>query len=195
MIRYTMKAGFFLSLILFLFLCGPKVFSQEQEPRDFEGPIVYFEFGGSNLHHSANYEQVFVHNWRSKVSWRAGFISRYIKSTFGHKQTFWSIPLSLQLFTNIRSSHHPEVGIGFNYIHGNGQDRDGISSKTIVFTPSIGYRFQKPNGGLFIRLLFTPGFIVKEFESVHHVSEQDREGFYQSYGLSLGYFHSRGRKK
>jgi hypothetical protein len=64
-----------------------------------------------------------------------------------------------------------------------------VYSKALYFIPSLSYRFQKPNGGLFFRVGYTPLLKLKEYSEAFHDIRIN-----QSFGISLGYFFFRERK-
>jgi hypothetical protein len=126
---------------------------------------IYGELLGTSYGYAINYGFIFHQKEKLKFSTSAGFSLRYRK---GSEPIFsgYLIPAFSTEITALwgKSKGHLEFGTGF-VVNRNKQfifDEDFPRNirerqywgKTIV--PRIGYRFQKPDGGLFFRAAYTP---------------------------------------
>lgn len=125
----------------------------------------YAEFGGNSGPYAINYSRIIHQKEKLKLNLSAGF------SMLPNKIDFQSItnrkwlpvmPLEFSAFWG-KSNHHLELGIGItSYLdRGLALDLDTyeVSDKVVfsAFIPlRIGYRYQKPGGGFFYRVAYTP---------------------------------------
>jgi hypothetical protein len=132
---------------------------------------IYIELGGQSLIGSLNYDRLFRVNKKVKTSFSAGF-GTFGDYTKGGYDEYYSLPLSYNFLFGKKNSHL-ELGIGIvifaeayledysydikypTYIQGNDFYTNQIDIATYI-TPKIGYRFQKPKGGFFFKVAFTP---------------------------------------
>jgi hypothetical protein len=131
---------------------------------------LYLEIGGSSGRYAVNYNRIFYQKDKLKLTVSAGFALWHYTVDLGpeYKRTSWhpAIPIELTTFWG-KSKHHLEFGVGFvPYWEPIGQIAPvtlEISEKT-VFNANIplrlGYRYQKPEGGFFFRVGYTPYFIL-----------------------------------
>ncbi len=133
------------------------------------------EAGGHGLFYSLNYERIIINRDGFKTAGQVGF-SYYPEQT--GVRDLW-IPLvvnELFSFTN----HHIEIGIGHIFIREASRDMENNPTTWYwsgAFTGRLGYRYQKPEGRLIIRVGFTP---FLEYEDNY------RE-FHPSGGVTFGY--------
>ncbi|MHA7128655.1 hypothetical protein [Algoriphagus namhaensis] len=126
---------------------------------------LYVELGGTAGRYAINYGKVFHQSGKLKLNASAGFS---MWSNKLNSKTTWLpvVPLEFSAFYG-KSNHHLEMGIGFT----SGLDRTlEFDSQTLetnekvvfdAFIPlRIGYRYQKPEGGFFFRVGYTPFFNV-----------------------------------
>ena len=121
------------------------LFSSVYGSGDFKRRSVYFELGGEGIGVSLNIDYRFQPNFLFRVG-------------FGEFLLGYSIPVSFHVITNGNSNHHMEFEGGVTFgrianIFGGGE------APYYLFTAGIGYRYQRPNGGLVFRASFTPLFI------------------------------------
>jgi len=94
-------------------------------------------------------------------------------------------PISLN-FANGQFNHHFEFGIGLTYNSGMPQqkieDFPAESEKAFWATLRLGYKYQKPEGGLFIRAGFTPLIKIKQYSVL-----AEETNFLPLLGLGIGY--------
>lgn len=107
--------------------------------------VFYTELGGASLMSSLNYEYVLTQHSNIRFAGRLGIGAGYMDS-FVPEAT--SILVGLVGILGKRN-HHFEFG----YMHTTVAHKFG--AKNFAFL-SGGYRFHKPNGGLFLRIAYTP---------------------------------------
>lgn len=115
---------------------------------------VFAEIGGNAFIYSINYDRLFDVSNKFKISARIGIhYSHYVP--FKYYKTF-CIPFEISgLYSIYRSKHFIEIGSGLSYL----RSYDRVTDHTediIILALRLGYRFQKPEGGLFIKIGFVP---------------------------------------
>lgn len=122
---------------------------------------IYLEVGGSSGRYAVNYSKIFHQKGKIKLNASAGF------SMWHHRlnsKTTWLpvIPLEVTALHG-KSNHHLEMGFGFtsflsksfDLVSGTFEFRDIVVYD--AFIPlRVGYRYQKPEGGFFFRIAYTP---------------------------------------
>lgn len=123
---------------------------------------VYLEVGGSSGRYAVNYSKIFHQKGKLKLSASAGF--SMWRNQLNDFKTIWLpvIPLEVTAFYG-KSNHHLELGFGFTSYLSRTLD---INSETFEFSDKVifgafiplrvGYRYQKPEGGFFFRVGYTP---------------------------------------
>lgn len=157
-----MKQAAFWSTIL---ICSAGV----AQKSDLSRHSFYFEAFGQGIYNSLSYDRILKMEKNKKTSVSAGI------TTIPHPVLLVSgIPVSYNWLFG-KSPHHLEVGIGLTVMHmrrgqvminhrietGPGiiqeQVYSGHSHSWFVYlTPKIGYRFQREDGGMFLRVALTP---------------------------------------
>jgi hypothetical protein len=165
--KATMKKLLFITLLMSIYA---SVYTQEiKKPAAMQRNSIYFEAFSQGLYNSLSYDRLFSLDKKVKTSFSAGI------TLIPHPDLFVvGTPVSFN-FIFFQKSHHLELGLGFtplfirfgniyanewyldesgtlqeNYFTGHSNDIYNY------FTPKIGYRYQKPEGGLFLRATFTP---------------------------------------
>lgn len=125
---------------------------------------VYLEVGGSSGAYGFNYSKIFYQKGKLKMNASAGF-SILIRETT-KSRTFWlpAIPLELTALYG-KSKHHLEMGFGvipYLDVVSIFDSEELVFKDKVVSTTAmplrIGYRYQKPEGGFFFRVGYTPFF-------------------------------------
>jgi len=125
---------------------------------------IYLEVGGSSGRYAVNYSNIFHQKGKLKLNASAGF--SMWRNKISDFKTIWLpvIPLEVSALYG-KSNHHLEMGFGLiSFL-----DRTlAIDSETFEFSDKvvfgavipvrIGYRYQKPEGGFFFRVGYTPFF-------------------------------------
>lgn len=152
--------------VLVLLTLPFEAFSQKEAETFSARNAVYVEFGGGSGIYAFNYSKIFHQKGKLKLNATAGF-SMWPNSRIDSKTTWLpAIPLEVSAFYG-KSNHHLEVGVGFtSYL----ETTPEFDSNTLEFNYyvvydalipiRIGYRYQKPEGGFFFRVGYTPYFSV-----------------------------------
>ncbi|MEA3495542.1 MAG: hypothetical protein U9R42_05840 [Bacteroidota bacterium] len=115
---------------------------------------VQIDLGGHGLLYSINYERIFINNNAFKTAGQIG-ISYYPPSS-GIRDVW--IPIGInELFSF--NNHHLETGLGLVIIREATRNIDNSPNYWFwswLYSGRIGYRYQKPNGRLILRVGFTP---------------------------------------
>ena len=125
---------------------------------------------------------------RKNISLRIGLLPFYEKTA-----SFIAVPFETCLFFG--KKNFIEFGFGISYYHGlavdnyNGIPRDSYLFGGSYFIPRIGYRFQKRDGGFFLRIGGGP--FIKLIELYQYRINNNNGGLLLNspftIGLSLGY--------
>lgn len=146
---------------------------------------LYVEFGGTSGRYAVNYSRIVHQKGKLKLNVSAGFAMWH--NTIDSKTTWLPVvPLEFSALYG-KSNHHLEAGVGFTSFLDQGVKLDlGTyeSSTKIVFGAilpfRLGYRYQKPEGGFFYRIGYTPFFDLP-FSENKSISFQPYHA-----GLSIG---------
>lgn len=152
-------------LVLFHF-SNSHVFAQKEAETFTAKNAIYLEVGGSSGIYAINYSKIFHQKGKLKLNASAGF--SMLPNEKIDSKTIWlpAIPIEVSALYG-KSNHHLEMGFGFtSYL----DKTTAIDSETFelsdevvfgaVIPVRIGYRYQKPEGGFFFRVGYTPLFNV-----------------------------------
>ncbi|WP_202928090.1 hypothetical protein [Cyclobacterium salsum] len=168
------KMRLFLLLLTLAFVV--EGFSQADSKAFTAKNAVYLEVGGNAGRYAASYARIFHQKGKFKLSASAGFsMWRDDRSELPYntsKAVHWlpTLPLEISALFG-RSSHHLEMGTGIMaYLtvigeqdQNTSQFRDKVTLDAVV-PLRVGYRYQKPEGGFFFRVGYTP-FISLDFNN------------------------------
>jgi hypothetical protein len=159
-----------------------------QTSPSFKGPVVYMEYGGGSSLVSVNVEHAIFKLPRWYVNGRIGYgymlINNYERSGF---------PIGINLF-RFQGNHHLEIGAGVSYIEGIKRYYSGGEyrwNRALYAYAAAGYRFQKPDGGLFFKFLWHPLYQVREYNPDPYF----RDSTVLKYWLALSCGYSFNREK
>jgi hypothetical protein len=162
---------------------------------------IYLEAFGQGLYNSFSYDRLYNVDKKIKTSFTAGL------TIIPHPELLvLALPISYNYIFG-QKNHHLELGIGFTAMYlREGQidaseeytDNNGIIEQNnfightnnfySYFTPKLGYRFQKPSGGLFLRLTLTPPFAgINKIGSIKG-SKYNTDWSYTEYFSSAAFF-------
>jgi hypothetical protein len=135
----------------------------QTEPEIFTAKnAVYLEVGGSSGRYAINYSKIFHQKGKLKLNASAGFSMWRNEKLDSRTSWLPVIPLELTALYG-KSNHHLEMGFGFTSFLGTSLDLVSGSfefrEKVVLdaFIPlRVGYRYQKPEGGFFFRVGYTP---------------------------------------
>lgn len=161
------------------------VFGQEKNTLNVvDRNTIYAEAFGQGFCYSLNYDRLFNTENRFKNSFTAGFV--YVPESMGFGDGIYlGIPVSYNWLLG-KKSHHFEMGIGLTSLLVNPNSNLGTDSYTYL-TPKIGYRFQRPNGGLFFRATVTPMIAILNVSTFNFGAEKYRQFSSFKNVLGLGY--------
>lgn len=143
-----------------------QAFSQKEAEKFTAKNAVYLELGGSSGRYAINYSKIFHQKGKLKLNASAGF--SMWRNQINDFETIWLpvIPLEVSAFYG-RSNHHLEMGFGFTSFLDRTLDFDSetleLKDKVVLdaYIPlRVGYRYQKPEGGFFFRVGYTPIIIL-----------------------------------
>lgn len=115
---------------------------------------IFLEIGGNAFIYSVNYDRLFDVSNKIKLSSRIGihftneFPLQYYRTL--------SIPVEFSgLYSISGNKHFLEVGVGLSYLNSSNKVTKHTED-VIALALRLGYRFQKPEGGLFVKIGFVP---------------------------------------
>ena len=110
---------------------------------------VYADFASRGAYYSVNYDRLFRRGEKLNWSYRVGLCLM---------NNVIAMPLGLQAFTG-HNEHHAEFSITVvPYIEKYTKlfSAGNLSDKKIFVIPGVGYRYQRPGGGIFFRIVAAP---------------------------------------
>jgi hypothetical protein len=132
---------------------------------------LYLEFFGSGGLYSVNYDRLFSENFGVRIGFmyfEADWLIFFIDAEM------FLIPATLNYLVGT-GKHKFELGAGPLFVFGSARFLGGesVSGSGVGWTGTIGYRYQKNEGGFMWRIGFTPAFFSGEI--------------FPSGGISLGF--------
>lgn len=110
---------------------------------------IFLDFTNQGPCYSVNFDRIFSDHKKNNFAYRVGL--HFFDQNFG-------LPLGISMLTGL-SNHHAEFSLtlipfikNFNYLFKEGN----LSDKQLYIVPGIGYRFQKPDGGILVKGLVSP---------------------------------------
>lgn len=176
--------------IIFLFIVNiyliNYVFGQKDSINDIKRNTVYFEFlGNSATISSVHYNWIFKKAKTHSYDLSLGF--GYYPNKNNDLNPSYAFPISVN-WSNGLKNHHLDLGFGLTYNSGVIQKRSYVHSKSMEalwLSFRLGYKYQKPNGGLFLRVGITPLLKLKEFSSISD-SDNILLKFLPLFGIGIG---------
>lgn len=174
-------------LIYFLLLSTIGYNAIGQQP--VKNNAVYLELGGNGLFYSLNYDKLINLSTRVKLAPRIGF--SYLPYDGGNDFKNLIIPTELNFLygKTAQSKNFAEAGVGLTFlefINGfrNGDKNDPVSKFANVTLVRLGYRHQKPTGGL----MYRAGLLVPITQDEFSKQKVGDDIFFRLWaGFSLGY--------
>ena len=154
---------------------------------------VFVELLGNGGLYSVNLDRILYHKKKIRISIRGGmsYVPLTISFMGGIKglniregeiyNRSFVIPTEVNFIFG--HNHCFEMGCGFTYTTGN--KRLNYDSRLFLFLRILGYRFQKTNGGLFLRGAFVPS--IKIFDFKNEILFNPDEYFFFFLGFGIGY--------
>lgn len=171
----------FTILFLGLFLTA----SAQENPVPLQRNTLFVEIAGKGGFYSLNYDRILLDKGSWRVAGRVGgmFYRSKLNVVGTNYQTMVTLPFELSYLRGKRN-HMVELGIGVTPVYRKYDKVEQYSPNILVFqpTPSISYRYQKREGGMFYKATVISMFTyVKKYNSTRN--------FYLHpwLGLSIGY--------
>ncbi len=160
-------------LILFANLISSQILNEK-----YKSNTIYIEIVGQSVGlFSLNGDYRFHPNFTFRIG-------------FGWAIFGYSVPTSINVITQAKKSHHLEVGLGPVYLEG-ASLFGGERSREIVLTGFLGYRYQPKDGGLVLRIGFTPWLDIDKSKVIDPgPRKEDIKYYYELFpvgGISIGY--------
>ncbi|MCH7413244.1 hypothetical protein MM213_07105 [Belliella sp. R4-6] len=182
----------FFSSTLVFFLCFQFSSFAQKEAEIFTAKnSLFVELGGNPLQYAVNYGRIIHQNNKLKIAASVGFSLRYRQPSEPIHSGYLIpvFPAEITAFLG-RDKHHFEFGAGFFTILNrrflSDPDQAGeLEEKTYwdrFLMARIGYRYQKPDGGFFYRIGYTPTLAFYN----SGVSEKPVQFIPIGFGISLG---------
>jgi len=126
---------------------------------------VFLELLGNGGYYSLNYDRILKSEEKWKLAGRVG--GSYYNSFDVFNEHSVSMPLELSYLRG-HDRHFLEIEIGatpvywtYDFDYGPGEEKFKVANFDVMVLPRIGYRYQKPEGGLFFKVGFTPFSNIK----------------------------------
>jgi len=150
--RLTFRSNILKYLLAIIVQVGVQFQGFTQDKRDtvqIQKNTLYAEAFGNCLYGSINYDRIIVNRNKNKVSLRIGMMP-YPKIT-----SLAAVTFEVSYFHGV--IHHFEYSTGLIYTHILSQQPHYLNNVyetvgSLLITPNIGYRYQKPSGGFFARI-------------------------------------------
>jgi hypothetical protein len=107
----------------------------------------FIEIGGVGGHYSLNYDRVLLETNIMNLSAGIGLSHGIIESDM---KLTPRIPIRVNVFRSIMGNHNAELGVAYNPYY------TAYNDLYHSIFANIGYRYQDPSGGLFIKAGFSP---------------------------------------
>jgi hypothetical protein len=162
----------------------------QQQPSNTNAKMnsIYAEAFGQGFCYSLNYDRVLKTKSNIKHSVSIGLL--YVPKVIGFGDgVYFGIPISYNLLLG-KKSHRFELGLGLTNMLVNPFFNNGVSTYYMCLTPKVGYRFQKTNGGLFLKVtanLLIDVFNVQSYKYENGVS-RITSSLYDVFGVGYPIF-------
>ncbi|MCX6189242.1 MAG: hypothetical protein NTW54_06530 [Bacteroidetes bacterium] len=149
---------------------------------------AYIEIFGQGLNSSFTFDRLYRLNKKVKSSFSIGLV---IVPKFEHfgEGGYLGVPISYNFLFG-KKNHHLELGMGLTVLGlSSGFAGEGLTkviSYYSYFTPKIGYRFQKPQGGLFFRIGLAPMIAFINYATFGGLSDYRNFEYFNNV-VDLGY--------
>lgn len=170
-------------LLLFLFASLFFTFSSFAQKSDSSQEAknsLYLDIMGTGGWYSLNYERIVYSKDKLGLGISSGASVTHLRDFDRRFNPDFSIPVSLNAFYG--KNHHLEAGIGTTFASVVRADEDYSAQRylNVNLTMTLGYRYQKPEGGFLFRAAYTP--IIPVYRQITENGE-----FKNWFSLSFGY--------
>ncbi len=123
---------------------------------------IFLEVGGNGIVYSINYDRLFDFSNKIKGSARIGV--NYFENFNNNESRIFGIPVEFSgLYSISKNKHFLELGTGLTYFNSK-KFKESQNENVFIFALRLGYRYQNPEGGLFLKAGFTPLNNFPDFE-------------------------------
>ncbi|NJO92788.1 MAG: hypothetical protein HC831_30345 [Chloroflexia bacterium] len=143
------RAAQYLMILLIIFAYSENFYAQKKDSTFTARNTFYAGFTNEGAIYSINYDRIFSQNNKLAWSYRIGL---------SILENAIAMPIGINLFTGKGNSHAEFSFTVIPYVdkYRSFLSSDDLSDKYIYLIPGIGYRFQKPKGGIFFKALVSP---------------------------------------
>lgn len=128
---------------------------------------IFFEGLGNGILYTINYDRMVADTWSARVGLMQISVDEIDVDSGGLTQATVSLRLVPITANKLKGegNHKLELGIGpmLILVSGDIEDTGGIDGAGVGVTGTVGYRYQRPDGGINFRIgltpLFTPSFL------------------------------------
>lgn len=158
---------------------------------------TYVEFGGTGIVLSVCADRLIRVDKKRTNSFAAGF--SFMHLPFSNGLTMLGVPISYNVLFGKRENHF-ELGFGLTTMF---QEETNVTYNSIDYyryvrfysVPRIGYRYQKPEGGFFFRIAFTPVISYLDVDRAGAYLEYPTNSYnalpFPLFGVCLGHTHKK----
>ncbi|MBI4929702.1 MAG: hypothetical protein HY841_02990 [Bacteroidetes bacterium] len=151
--RYIIIAGFLLN----------SFYTHSQQSIIATHTLFVEGFGAGVSYYSINYDKILFVTDKSVYSIRIGASALYNQVDTNKKGLGMTFPLAFNRWNTANKKHHFEVSVGGTISWGYyGDGTKVVRGVQWIITGFVGYRYQKPEGGLMIRAGWTPLYVIKD---------------------------------
>lgn len=162
------------------------MFSQEaKRSEDINKNTVYLEAFGQGFAWSANYDRLFNTEKTFMNSLTVGLVFVPQSIDFGDG-TYVGTPVSFNWLLG-KKSHHLELGIGVTPMYVQSRYASKSQMLYVYASPKIGYRYQRPSGGMFFKATATALVDLFHFERYNFAQSRINNFSTMDDVLGLGY--------
>lgn len=174
--NYKRLLLFLFAGIFFLFESFAQCDDAGQKARN----ALYLDLMGTGGWYGLNYERIVYNKEKLCIGVSSGVSVTNLKDFYRQFNPDFSLPISLNTFYG--KNHHVELGIGSTFASVVRANEDYVARRylNINLTMTLGYRYQKPEGGFLFRAAYTP--ILSVYRQIAENGE-----FKNWFSLSFGY--------
>ncbi len=146
----------------FLLLAATASFAQAP-PEPVRRNTFFLELGGNGMFYSLNYDRILLNRDNWKLSGRVG--AMYLPPLNERNRHMVGGPVEISYLRG-RGRHFLELGLGGTVIYDTyALSNSRVNDLAVMAVARIGYRHQKPEGGFFYKVGFTPllGALYNEY--------------------------------
>jgi hypothetical protein len=170
----------------FLLLAATASFAQQPTGKSVQRNTFFLELGGNAMYYSLNYDRILLSRDKWKLSGRVGAMYQPLFQVSNRQMV--GVPLEISYLRG-RNKHFLEIGLGVTATYDTYPLSDmRIRDLAMMGVARVGYRHQKPEGGLFYKVGFTPmAGLVYDLRYRNRGTNLNSAFAYPLVGLAVGY--------